>query len=176
MTKRERYGDRAARPGVTKVVSGGQAGADREGWDVALELGLEIGGWVPRARRAEDGRIPDRYVGLQETASAGYAERTQLNVRDSDATVVFVAVRKGMTPGSGATCGHARRLGKPCMVLRLVGDEGEAERAAVELRAWIAEHDIAVLNVAGSSASKAPGLCERVRAVLVAALGAIEDG
>ncbi len=68
------------------IVSGGQTGVDRAAWDVAIELGLPIGGWVPKGRRAEDGVIPERYTGLREAESADPAVRTALNVRDSDAT------------------------------------------------------------------------------------------
>ena len=30
-----------------KIISGGQTGADRAGLDVALAVGLPIGGWCP---------------------------------------------------------------------------------------------------------------------------------
>jgi hypothetical protein len=36
-------------------------GADRAGLDFAIEVGLEHGGFVPKGRKAEDGRIDDRY-------------------------------------------------------------------------------------------------------------------
>ncbi len=42
----------------SKIISGGQTGVDRAALDVAMELGLEAGGWCPRGRRAEDGRDP----------------------------------------------------------------------------------------------------------------------
>ena len=74
---------------IDKIVSGGQTGADRAALDVALELGLSTGGWIPRGRRAEDGAIPERYEELVESDSESYERRTELNVRDSDATVVF---------------------------------------------------------------------------------------
>src|SRR3990172_585133 len=73
---------------LARIISGGQTGADRAAWDVALERGLRIGGWVPRGRLAEDGPIPARYTGLVETDSAALAVRTVRNVRDSDATLV----------------------------------------------------------------------------------------
>jgi hypothetical protein len=73
---------------VKKVVSGGQTGVDRAAVDVALELGMSCGGWCPKGRKAEDGRIPDQYP-LQETPSADYRQRTEWNVRDSDGTVAL---------------------------------------------------------------------------------------
>ena len=41
---------------VRKIISGGQTGADRAALNVACVLGLDVGGWCPRGRRAEDGR------------------------------------------------------------------------------------------------------------------------
>src|SRR5262245_50786528 len=73
---------------VTKIVSGGQTGADRAALDVALELGLPCGGWCPRGRLAEDGPIASKYP-LQETQSRDYPPRTKRNVQDSDGTLIL---------------------------------------------------------------------------------------
>ena len=54
-----------------KIVSGGQTGVDRAALNVGLALGLPVGGWCPKGRRAEDGVIPDRYP-LMETPEADY--------------------------------------------------------------------------------------------------------
>mgnify|MGYP003793290687 CR=1 FL=1 len=73
---------------IKKIVSGGQTGVDRAALDVAMQLGIPVGGWCPRGRRAEDGRIPDSYP-LREASSVNYAKRTELNVRDSDGTLIL---------------------------------------------------------------------------------------
>ena len=70
------------------IYSGGQTGADRAALDWAISENIPHGGWCPRGRKAENGRIPARYQ-LQETVSTGYAERTERNVMEADATVVF---------------------------------------------------------------------------------------
>ena len=64
---------------IEKIISGGQTGVDRAALDVALELGIPCGGWCPKGRRAEDGRISDHYP-LQQASSAEYPVRTQLSV------------------------------------------------------------------------------------------------
>ena len=46
---------------IARVVSGGQTGVDRAALDVARELGIPSGGWCPKSRKAEDGKIEDRY-------------------------------------------------------------------------------------------------------------------
>lgn len=148
---------------VRKIVSGGQTGADRGGLDAAISLGLEHGGWCPRGRRAEDGIIPAAYR-LSETSSASYTERTDLNVRDSDATVVFTL--GPMTPGSRRTMQTADAWDKPSLHLAL---DAETE-PTVRLRQWCVEHGVGALNVAGSRESKAHGIQERVRDIVVTAL------
>jgi tagatose 1,6-diphosphate aldolase len=151
-----------------RIVSGGQSGADRAALDVARELGLAAGGWVPRGRLAEDGPIPARYAGLREAASADPAERTALNVRDSDATLL---VSHGpLRGGSLLTWQEAHRLGRPVLHLDL-GALGLAE-ATTRLREWL--HAVApdTLNVAGPRASEDAAIGERVAALLRAALPA----
>jgi hypothetical protein len=156
---------------VRRVVSGGQTGADRGGLDAAIGLGIEHGGWCPLGRRAEDGAIPERYR-LRETASDDYAERTGRNVVDSDGTVVFTVGEA--TGGSELTLRLAREHGRP----RLHVDLGKTadERAAQDLREWLASVPVAVLNVAGSRESGAPGIGERVYRIVREALAHPERG
>ncbi len=93
-----------------QIVFGGQAGVDRAALDAALTLGIPAGGWCPLDRKAEDGRIPDRYP-LTETASPSYKKRTKLNVRDADGTLVLnMGTLDG---GTLATVKIAQKLKKP---------------------------------------------------------------
>lgn len=149
-----------------KVISGGQSGADRGGLDAARELGIPIGGWVPRGRRAEDGPVPPEYP-LRETPSADYAERTERNVRDADGTVVIT--RGPAAGGSLLTLEVAARLGRPALHLDLSRlDEASAGSA---LRAWLLLTRCAILNIAGSRASQDNGIGDTTRRVILAALG-----
>ena len=81
-----------------KIVSGGQTGADRAGLDWALAHNVECGGWCPKGRKAEDGPINPEYP-LKETPSDSYIQRTEWNVRDSDATILF-SIEPTLTGGS----------------------------------------------------------------------------
>lgn len=138
---------------LVKVISGGQTGVDRAALDIALERGLACGGWCPAGRRAEDGRIPDRYP-LREAPSSDYEQRTEWNVWDSDGTL---AITQG-PPGGGTayTLEIAAAVGRPHLVVDLekLGGEEAMSEAARRVRRWIAEHDISILNVAGPRASK----------------------
>lgn len=147
---------------IERIISGGQAGVDRAALDVALELSIPCGGWCPKGRRAEDGRIPDRYP-LQKTPSRGYRQRTERNVRDSDGTLVLHAGKVGR--GTALTIRLAEKLGKPLMVVDQMGefDQGGTSR-------WIRDHCIRVLNVAGPRASQGGSVCcqasQYLRAIL----------
>ena len=135
---------------VKKIISGGQTGVDRAALDVAQELGLPCGGWCPKGRLAEDGRLPARYP-LDETPTTDYAQRTEWNVRDSDGTLVLHLGE--VSGGTAQTIDVAQRLGKPRLVLDLT-----RQPSTSAVHAWVAAYQIAVLNVAGPRESKRPGV------------------
>ncbi len=147
-------GDLPPRATALAIVSGGQTGADRGALEAALALGLPCGGWCPKGRRAEDGRIPGRFP-LRETASPEYPVRTARNVRDSDGTVILHA--GPVDRGTALTERLVRRSGRELLIL----DVRTADPA--ELRDWVVTRGIRVLNVAGPRESRAPGLQARVR-------------
>ena len=101
---------------VEIIRSGGQAGADRGALEAAFALKLDHHGWCRKGRQAEDGDIPARYR-LTEAPSADDRLRLDLNVRDSDATVIICRY-----PISGASL-HTRKCcwarEKPCLVIEL---------------------------------------------------------
>ena len=117
----------------TKIVSGGQTGADRAAFDWALARGVECGRWCPKGRKAEDGPIDPKYP-LKETPSASHLQRTEWNVRDSDATVLF-SIEPTLTGGSLKTMDFARKHKKPHLHL-CAGDTNIAE----SLKAFVEEH------------------------------------
>lgn len=152
---------------MQRIVSGGQTGVDRAALDVAIELRLTHGGWCPRGRRAEDGPIPERYE-LQETDSPEYAVRTEQNVLDSDATLI-VATRP-LTGGTSLTERFARQHGKPLMVC----DPDLADVGPIV--AWLKEHNVRTLNVAGPRESTCPGIGEKTAELLRLVLAEGDDG
>jgi hypothetical protein len=149
----------AGRP--DRIVSGGQTGADRAALDWAIANGVPHGGWCPKGRRAEDGVIPGDYD-LRETDGDTYEERTRLNVRDSDGTVIF-SIAAELKGGSAVTEMLARELGRP--VLHLPWARSAVE-APGRLREFVERERIGVLNVAGPRASEEPEVGEFVRQVL----------
>jgi len=141
------------------IISGGQTGVDRGALEAAMALGIAHGGWCPQGRLAEDGAIPARYR-LQETDSPQYAVRTERNVRDSDATLIFC--RGSLTGGTEWTRICAQRHRRPCLVVDLC--EPVDWQA---LRRWLATVRPKVLNVAGPRESQAPGIQHEVQEILM---------
>src|SRR4051812_48813096 len=144
---------------ISKIISGGQTGADRTALDFAIEHGIPHGGWCPKGRKAEDGPIHERYQ-LQEHASDQYLKRTEQNVIDSDGTVI-VTIHPVLTGGSKRTADFARKHRKPWLHIHK-----KTPHAGEVLRRFIEEHVIRVLNVAGPRASSQPGIGEVVGMVL----------
>jgi len=140
---------------IAKIISGGQTGVDRAALDVALELGIDCGGWCPKGRRAEDGVIPAEYP-LRENKSTSYPARTAMNVRVSDGTLILTHG----TPdrGTALTISLARRSKKPCLVV----DLGQVPDP-LEVRKWIAAEKIQNLNIAGPRESSRPGIGNEAR-------------
>lgn len=146
---------------VDTIVSGGQAGADRAALDWALEHNYRHRGWCPRGRKAEDGVIDRRYE-LRETESDGYRQRTKLNIRDSDGTLI---VNIGeLDGGSLATLNFCQSMEKPVLVAPL--DDGVTPVVVRQVIGWVREEPISTLNIAGPRESKRPGIYRLTRELL----------
>ena len=151
------------------VISGGQTGVDRAALDVALECGIEISGYCPRGRKAEDGKIPAKYP-LMETDSEDYEARTEKNVEISDGTLILNVGQ--LTGGTAVTVGFARKHDKPVFTVQLDRDR---PNAGEECRQWLRENSIRILNVAGPRASKSSGIYQRVVEYLRGVFGTLGD-
>jgi hypothetical protein len=138
------------------LVTGGQTGVDRALLDWTLEHGIRHRGWCPRGRLAEDGPLPQEYR-LRQTSTAEYSERTRLNVRDSDATLIL---NEGpMEGGTWLTLEFAESLQRPVQVLQLDDPTIDAPRAILD---WLQQGHFASVNVAGPRESSRPGIYQRV--------------
>jgi hypothetical protein len=162
-----------------KIISGGQTGADQAGLRFAIAQGLNPGGWCPQGRICEGGRISaadfDRFH-LRETESDKYPQRTRLNIRDSDATVILKRSGK-LSRGCELTRELCERQGRPYLEVALdselfgVGMNRQRRDQAVmaagrALAQFLAGHQPATLNVAGNREGSAPGLGRLVEDIL----------
>ena len=135
---------------ISKLISGGQTGVDRAALDFALAHQIECGGWCPKGRIAEDGIIPLKYP-LTETSGTDYQERTVLNVKDGDGTLIFF--NGYMDEGTKFTMDTADDLKKPCFIYDF-SKTPEKEK----LLNWLSENKIKTLNIAGPRESNAEGI------------------
>jgi len=153
-------------PTIRKIVSGGQTGVDRAALDFAIRSGIPHGGYCPKGRRSESGRIARKYR-LLECASPDYAMRTALNVMRSDGTLILTRGRP--EGGTQRTVYLCREYGKPTLVIDL-----KDQLNAATFAAWLREHRIETLNVAGPRESKQSGIGRQARQALEELFAAID--
>ena len=133
-----------------KLLSGGQSGVDRAVLDVALERGIDYGGWCPKGGWAEDFPQPPgvlaKYPNLKETPLADPAQRTEWNVRDADACMIVIAAG-GVDVSKGTALAQelAHRYRKPLLVVEPCRGQSQ----------WSTRR----CGCACSSAGSAPDLC-----------------
>ena len=137
-----------------KIICGGQTGVDRAALDVARELHIPYGGWVPKWRAAEDGAIGPQYEGLVETQSSDPAERTRLNVEAADATLIITTDAK--SGGTDLTAQIAEELGKKLKIVDV--SSGPKLDQSMDIRTWLLTEQPSILNVAGPRESESKGI------------------
>ncbi len=147
---------------LTKIISGGQTGADQAGLIAAGILGLERGGTAPPKFMTDSGANPlllRNHFGLVEgdPDPRTYPKRTRQNIKDSDGTVVFGNLS---SPGTSLTINLARNYPKPLLT----------NPDSSQLRSWLRDNEIQVLNVAGNRERKNQGITKRVVDLIVEAL------
>lgn len=153
---------------LTKVISGGQTGVDQAALRAAKECGLQTGGYAPLGFRTLEGPNPallrDVY-GLEETGLTNYAQRTERNVIESDATLRIA--REFQSPGEQCTLQFLVAHGKLFLdvsAYRAAVDRGHIVRVVD----WLEKRNIRTLNVAGNSESTAPGIYQATVPFLMA--------
>ncbi len=166
-TDEEEEAAAAPRPLLGKIISGGQAGAERGGLAAAVELRIPHGGHCPAGRLAEDGTIPSRYR-LTELADGDPLTCRERQVVEAQATLIFAT---GELDGdSERTARFADIHARPWLQ---VDPRQAAAVAGPQIGGWLRQWRRPgglVLNVAGQPASQAAGIEAQVRRLLVAAL------
>lgn len=135
--------------------------------DFAIAYDILHSGWCPYGRKAEDGVIPLRY-NLKETAAsideqdadAIYKERTELNVKDSDGTLIIINAQKPMG-GTLYTIEMAEKHYKPYFIVNL-----QNITIIEDIANWIMAKNIHKLNVAGPRASQTKDIYQEAYRVL----------
>ena len=125
-----------------KVISGGQTGIDQIGLQCAKDNGISTGGHAPKHYKTENGNMPQLHdlYSLVESTDSDYSTRTKLNVRNSDATIIFGDVT---SPGSKLTLKIIKEYNKKSLI----------NPSSEMLLKFIIDNDILVLNIAGNRGS-----------------------
>lgn len=138
-----------------KIISGAQTGVDRAALDAAMSAKISTGGWCPKGRLAEDGKIPVNYK-LKETSSRCYRVRTRKNVLDSDGTLILNEGAE-LSAGTALTLNLAKKSMKPLFV----ADVRDVQKTQKDISAWLSQNKIRILNVAGPRESMKPGIYQK---------------
>ncbi len=135
---------------ILKIISGGQAGVDRAALDFSIQHQINCGGWCPKNRWAEDGKIDLKYP-LTENQEMEPIYRTIKNIEISDGTLLL---HKGsMDSGSIQTLKHARNTKSPILCIDI------SKRCSPDkIRNWMQKNEIRTLNIAGPRESNCPGI------------------
>ena len=136
---------------IKKIISGGRIGADQAALDVAIKMGIPHGGWIQKGRKTQRGILPEKYQ-LKEMPVAGFKERIEQNIIDSDGTVIIS--HGNLTGGSDYGQEMAKKHNRPCLHIDL--NETPLSIVPSEINTWIIENNIEILNVTGSRASEDP--------------------
>jgi hypothetical protein len=158
---------------IERVISGGQTGVDQAALRAALHCGLTVGGWCPPGHVCESGKIPAEF-GLVETPldtspdapDIARSQRTEWNVRDSDATLILT--RHGILKidrGTAWTAACAQRFSKPVLTV-----DPSAAGAKGQIDEWLSRFNPRTLNIAGPSERTAPGIYDEVYTLVCAIL------
>jgi Circularly permutated YpsA SLOG family len=162
-----------------KIISGGQTGVDRAALDVAIERGMSWGGWCPKGGWAEDFPDPpgllNTYPKLKETPSSRPEQRTEWNVRDSDAMLV-ITDREGLAVSGGTKRAQewADHYSKPLLIV----DVGRPD-AVAQVAQWLQAQRKRfganmTLGVGGPRESEAPGIYANTRELMAGVLDHVE--
>lgn len=178
---------------IERVIAGGQAGADRAGWDAAKAAGFPTGGWMPRGYLAEDGRHPEfaKIYGAKEMPDDDYPARTRMNagyVADEAGAIVCFDANERMSPGSkllNRTANDliARGFNVSLTMIRVARVGGIYQPANLACGpSWVAK---AIINrpgperrlmVAGNRESSAPGIYDFVLAYMAEVFDLLKAG
>ena len=143
---------------IHKIISGGQSGVDRSALDFSIKHKIPYGGWCPRNRWAEDGKIP-LFYNLTETKEEEKEFRTLKNVIGSDGTLI---IYKGlMDEGTLKTIFFCKQHNKTFIEFDLLKNIDKAQ-----FKNWTHTNLIRVLNVAGPRESNCPGIYNETSTLL----------
>ncbi len=157
---------------IKKVISGGQTGVDMAALDAAIKLGFDTGGWCPPGRVCESGQITSDYKLIETKKDRSIhapdiprSQRTENNVRFSNATLILLPDNIKMDIGTEWTLKCARRYNKPFFTMSPF--HPQARSRIIE---WIRTIRPEIINIAGPSELTSPGIYNQSYKLMVEVL------
>ena len=138
---------------VKKIISGGQTGAERAAYDLALRFHIPHEGWIPKDCIAEYG--PSSIIHQpSQIPIDNYGDCIENNVLDSDGSLI---ITDGLP-----YCGSVLALDLVCKnnrpYLHIDLKEISTLEAVFFVRDWVFENKVEILNVTGAQESEDPGI------------------
>jgi len=145
---------------LLKIITGGQTGVDRGALDFALDYGYPSGGFCPKSRKSEKGKIPKKYP-LIELESNEYIDRTKKNISISDGTLI-IKDNQPLGEGTMNTLELCKKYKKPFFIAEInLQPEGY-----YKFISWLKINNISGLNIAGNRESQSPGIAKKAYTLL----------
>ncbi len=134
---------------VRRIVSGGRSGVERAALDLAIQLGISHGGWVPPGRMVDDGRLASCYR-LSETARDDGPVNDEANLKMSDGLLLLA---RGPLAGHAAdVLALARTHQHPYLLIDLDGHT--RFQSSLLINSWLKAERIEVLFITGPTANE----------------------
>lgn len=127
------------------IVHGGQTGVDRGAHLGAEDARLAVDGYLPIGARDEYGDVPYSVRASLRSSSCSVSQRTDANVRMSDAVIVIVPSEDWRSPGTDRTRLKAEKMMRP--IVRVTRDE--REKFAEFVRTVLEFHVSPLIMIAG---------------------------
>ncbi len=150
---------------IKKIISSGQTWPGRAGLDIAIELGIQRGGWISKGLRSQDVELTHKY-NLRETGSIGFSQSAELNILESDGTLIIMNGKP--SGGSELIPQISKKHHRPCLCVDL-NEIGEAKAVQI-IAAWIEARKMKTLNVTGLRGDEDPGIYEATKRILITVL------
>jgi hypothetical protein len=129
---------------LTKVISGGQTGADQAGLAAARIYDIPTGGIAPKDFMTANGPMMQILKGTYGLEAMGtYQSRTWENVEQSDGTIRLCT--NFNSPGEKCTLSAIVACRKPYIDIDLI-----KQPVCSKIATWIVTNNIKILNIAGN--------------------------
>ncbi len=134
---------------VRKIVSGGRSGVERAALDLAIQLGIAHGGWIPHGRMVDDGRLASRYR-MTEAARNGGPVSDEANLEISDGLLLLT--RGPLSGPATEVLAKAQAHQHPYLLIDL--DRHTRFQSSLLINSWLKSEQIEVLFITGPTANE----------------------